>query len=237
MAIQRVTLLVLAFVLVPARPVQAVHHLMKVGEVLLSSGGDASIQFIELEDPFAESFPDGTYRLEVFDAAAQALGSVALDVPPQTTRFLVATGQAASAFQVGADAELSVALPMDGQACFSRTVGTKIHCLAWGCVDTLILASASTGASPPDGLSLQRQQTGVYQVAAPTPGADNAAGADVEPCPEPSRPVLVLAALLILCGERSLRWGSARGAQAAAGARCLPAATRARAIRLHGSSG
>jgi hypothetical protein len=182
-------------------PAPAGPQLMKVGEVLISSGGDSSIQYVEFEDPSAEALADGTFRLEVFDAAAQPLGNVGVDVPPQTTRFLVATSQAAAEFQVVADAELSVALPMDGQACIAETTGTKIHCLAWGCVDALVVPSAATGGWPTDGLSLQRQPAGAYQVAAPTPGAANVSGADSQACPEPSHFALTLVAMGVLLAQ------------------------------------
>jgi hypothetical protein len=181
-------LLALLVLVLPGRA-HAFHHLMKVGEVLLSAGGDPGVQYVELQDP-GEPFPDGTYDLEVFDADAQPVGTSVLGVPPGTTRYLVATAAAETEFGVTADAALTVALPEDGQACFSRTIGTMIHCLAWGCVDTLVTASASTGASPPDGSSLQRQGGDVYHVATPTPDAANVAGTLEEPCPEPSQLLL-----------------------------------------------
>jgi hypothetical protein len=192
MSIRCAALVLLALALVSPRPAHAIHHFMTVGEVLLSSGGDTGIQYVELEDLFPEPFPDGTYDLELFDADAQPIGTVELTVPPQTARLLVATAAAEAEFLADADAALTVALPADGQACFSRTSGQKIHCLAWGCVDTLVVPSASTGASPADGVSLQRQPTGTYHVAAPTPDADNVAGTDDVPCPEPGQAVLTL---------------------------------------------
>lgn len=159
----------------------AVDHLMKIAEVGLSKGGDPAVQFIELEDPFGESFPNNPYTLELFDADAGLLGSVSLTIPGGTTRYLVATAAADTAYGTTADAELTVSLPVDGQACFTR--GTfRIHCVAWGCVDTP-LVGAQRIPSPPDNMSAQRQSNGMYQLATPTPDADNQAGAMAAACP------------------------------------------------------
>jgi hypothetical protein len=82
------------------------------------------------------------------------------------------------------DATLSTTLPVDGQACFIGTGERKIHCVAWGCVNTKVTPATPLGASPADGMSLQRTPTGAaLTVAAPTPHVANSDGAMDEPCP------------------------------------------------------
>ncbi len=175
-----------------ASKAHAVDHLMRISEIGLSKGGDTTIQFVELEDTFGESFPNNPYTLELFDADGGSLGTVTLAIPASTTRYLVATANADAAYGTDADAGLTVALPADGQACFTR--GTfRIHCVAWGCINTAIVSGNSQRApSPPDDMSVQRQGNGTYQVATPTPGAANQAGTMAANCPtDPDAPPTV----------------------------------------------
>lgn len=170
----------------------AVDHLMRISEVGLSKGGDTTIQFIELEDEFGESFPNNPYTLELFDADGGSLGMLSLTIPASTTRYLVATAAADAAYGTTADVELTVALPTDGQVCFTR--GTfRIHCVAWGCVNTPIVSGQTQRVpSPPDDMSVQRQSNGTYQIATPTPDAANQAGTMAASCPtDPDAPPTV----------------------------------------------
>ncbi|HEX5057875.1 MAG TPA: hypothetical protein VFV99_00890 [Kofleriaceae bacterium] len=164
---------------------------MRVGEVLLSKNGDTGIQFIELEDPFGESFPS-SYTLQVFDAAGTQIGSsIALAVASGTTRMLIATAAAKTEFGTSANGPtLTVALSENGQACFARTGNVRIHCVAWGCINTFIVATAQSRApSPPDGQSAQIQSNGFYQLATPTPDTANTVGTTASNCPsEPDAP-------------------------------------------------
>ncbi len=154
----------------------AADHLMRIDEVMLSNQGSTASQFIEMEDP-GESFPSPPYTLNIFDAAGNSLGTVPLTIAAGTTRYLVATATAATQFGVTPNGTLAVALPANGQACFQRSL-FRIHCFAWGNVTSAIIASAggvnSTGASPPDGMSVQ-SISGVYTVGTPSPGAANSA--------------------------------------------------------------
>jgi MYXO-CTERM domain-containing protein len=171
-ALAAVTAVGLSFAASQAR---AADHNMKVSEVGLSKGGDATAQFIELDDPFAEPFPASTYDLGIFDAAGASLGAVPLvsaTLAANRTNFLVSTATANTKFGVTGNTLLTVTLPTNGQACFRRNGTTNIHCVAWGTITTLI-TGADTGASPPDGMSLQRQPSGSYAVATPTPKAVN----------------------------------------------------------------
>jgi hypothetical protein len=61
--------------LVAAGTAAADHHLMRVNEVLLSSGGDTSKQFVELLDSADEPFPTakGPYELACSMAPGQRL--------------------------------------------------------------------------------------------------------------------------------------------------------------------
>ena len=149
---------------------------MKISEVGLSKGGDATAQFIELDDPFAEPFPAATYDLAIFNAAGGSLGAVPLvssTVAANRTNFLVSTASADTKFGVTGNAVLTVTLPANGQACFRRNATDNIHCFAWGTITTLI-TGASTGPSPLDNQSVQRQTSGTYAVGTPTPKAANA---------------------------------------------------------------
>jgi hypothetical protein len=66
-------------------------------------------------------------------------------------------------------------------------------CLAWGCIQTQIVAGVMLRApSPPNDQSVQRQSNGTYQLATPTPDADNVAGTLAANCPtEPDAPPMV----------------------------------------------
>lgn len=153
----------------------AADHIAKVGEVMISNQGSTTSQFIEIEDPAGESFPNGPYSLTLFDAAGTAAGSVALTVPAGTTRLVVASAVAKTQFGLATATTLTVTLPANGQACFNRSSG-RIHCLAWGTVTSQITGTSGNGlgASPPDGMSLQLV-SGIYAVGTPTPGATNSA--------------------------------------------------------------
>jgi hypothetical protein len=199
-------LLALVLTLFPGRAL-AIHHLMTVAEVLLSFDGDGTVQYIELQDPIGEPFPDEDYDLDLYDTNAQPIGTVPLVVAPNTTRYWVATPAAELEFGETADAELTLALPAIGQACFAQVSGTRIHCLAWGCVATKVTGAAQ-GASPPDGSSLQKQGGNAYHVAVPTPNAANTAGTLEEPCPEPGQVLLTSIAAAALWARS--RW-AARG--------------------------
>jgi hypothetical protein len=168
------------------RPALAADHLMKISEVFLDDGGGA--QYIELNDngePLA-----GDYQVAVYDAdgssvgAAIALGDNLFD---EQGFFMIANAAAVTAFTLTGpgenDADLTVLLPAAGQVCFERTSGSRIHCLAWGCINTLV-GAPQRGASPPEGMSLSRPAVGAaYQITTPTPGAINDAG-DADPaCP------------------------------------------------------
>jgi len=168
----------------------AAHHRMTPSEVLLSSGGDDGIQYIELWDP-GEPFDSDPYVLAIYDVDGQLIDSVSFDVAAATTRLFVATAAADAEFGTTRDATLPVALPVEGQACFELGNGTKFGCLAWGCVNTVLTGSTNNGRgpAPPDGMTLQRVVDGLnvtYGVGDPTPDAENV---DVTPGPAcPSDP-------------------------------------------------
>ncbi len=154
----------------------AADHIAKVGEVMISKQGSTTSQFIEIEDPAGESFPNGPYSLTLFDAAGNPTGSVALTVPAGTTRLVIASVVAKTQFGLPtATTTLTVTLPANGQACFNRSSG-RIHCLAWGTVTSQVTGTSGNalGASPPDGMSLQLV-SGTYVLGTPSPGAANTA--------------------------------------------------------------
>jgi MYXO-CTERM domain-containing protein len=165
----------------------ATEHMMVVNEILISTGGDPSAQLIELWDIGDEPFPNATYAVDVFDAEGASLARVpapGISGGGGSRYYLLSTPGADSALGITADAPLTTALPEDGQACFIGTNDRRVHCVAWGCVNMKVTPATPLGASPADGMSLQRTPTGAdLTVAAPTPGAANATGTMDDPCP------------------------------------------------------
>jgi hypothetical protein len=164
---------------------RAADHLMKVSEVFLDDGTGA--QYVEINDNGEPLTAGAPYHIAVYDADGSPLGTVVLpDLPANQGFYVIANDAAVASFGlVGdqVDAELTVLLPVDGQVCFERSTNTRIHCVAWGCINTVV-GSPNRGASPPEGSSLSRPAVGTaYQVADPTPSTVNAAG-DADPaCP------------------------------------------------------
>jgi hypothetical protein len=180
------TWLVVAVIACASTPVFAAEHLMRINEILRSKNGDTGVQFVELKDLSigGESFPLGPYQLEVFDAAGVSIGSTSLTITPTpATGRYIATVAADTAFATTHQDLLATVLPEHGQACFEDNANTKIHCLAWGCITHFVVAvGESRTATPPDGMSAQRQGDGTYQIGTPTPDADNVAGTAMVPC-------------------------------------------------------
>jgi len=176
----------LATILLASSPAlaQRMHHVMRISEILFSDGGDDAVQYVELFDANGEPFPDGTYELDVYDVDGALADSMNIDVPPDTGRFYVATAAADAVFGPNGNAELTVALPAEGQVCFERTNGDKIACTSWGCINTVVngLYDTSSGAPPPDGMSLSRQADNTYELTNPTPKAANEAGNAAPAC-------------------------------------------------------
>src|SRR5688572_14430923 len=139
----------------------AAEHLMHVGEVMISNNNDTNIRFIELADPGLEPFPNPPYKVVVYNASGNLVETVNLTVAASTQRMYIATAQADTMFAKTRDGTLTMALPVDGQACFENGGGAKIHCLAWGCVTTLVTVGASRAPSPASGSSAQRQSNGM----------------------------------------------------------------------------
>jgi hypothetical protein len=175
-----IPLLVTAALLVPAPAAMADHHLMKVSELMLSSGGNPAAQLVELRDDFAEPFPASLepYKLVVYDGAGAKVGAQELSAAPfrNTIEPYLLASEAAGLGAVR-DAALTVALPAgSGQVCFTRQpIESRVHCVAYGCPASP-LSGAEVGAAPGDGQSLQRADSGL-SVGAPTPKVANVAGA------------------------------------------------------------
>jgi MYXO-CTERM domain-containing protein len=173
-----------AAVLLASSPALAAHHVMRVSEILLSEGGDDAVQYVELTDMNAESFPNDPYKLVTYDVDGAELESMDLTIGAGTARYYVATTAADAVFGPDGEAELTIALPTEGQLCFELNDGTKISCISWGCINTVVTAMYDTGegAPPPDGMSLQRQGDGSYNLGEPTPDANNAVGTPAAAC-------------------------------------------------------
>lgn len=180
--------IVVTVTLAAAAPALANDHLARVNEVMLSSDGDAAAQFVEIEDPAGEEFPDGGYGLFVYEAdgVTQAHYQAIVIAPGATSRMTLATEAARAQFGLeleGGNPELVInlgsPLPANGTACF-RKQGVDLSCLTWGAATPPIaLNSQLAGPAPADGESLQRQAAGdCTALGAPTPQATNA----VLPC-------------------------------------------------------
>jgi hypothetical protein len=209
-------LIVVSALLLGAVPAaQASFHLMRVNEVMLSTGGNTGAQFVELIDPADEQFPAsaGPYKLVVYDGSGAKLGehvisTTLLQGRDNTQPLLISTAAADAALGVKGDEVLDVALPATGQLCYSaRSTDSAVSCVAWGCIATAVNSSAIRVPAPTDGESVQRQgiDTSVFQVAGPTPKAANVAGTAAEPCPAGSGPSNVFT----IKGSKSLKNGSA----------------------------
>jgi hypothetical protein len=174
-------------------PAQASFHLMRVNEVMLSTGGDSSAQFVELIDPSDEPFPSSTgpYKIVVYDAAGAKLGAHTISTTllqgrDNTQPLLISTAAADAALGVTGDERLDVALPATGQLCYTAgSSESAIDCIAWGCITTPADSGLTRVPAPADGQSVQLQSASgsAFQLAQPTPKAQNAAGSTGEPCP------------------------------------------------------
>jgi hypothetical protein len=173
--------LALAVVLIAAPTASADHHLMKVNELSLSSGGNPSAQFVELKDDFNEPFPNTNlpYQLAVFDGSGAPVGSPQDLGNPFMTRdntqpFLIAS----AASGLPGDATLALTLPQGaGQVCFASGTFGRVHCVAYGCPATRLSSTGGSqaGLAPADGQSLQRIGSSLA-LGAPTPKATNTGG-------------------------------------------------------------
>jgi hypothetical protein len=175
-----ITIMTSVSLLAIAVPVQADEHFTEVSELLLDDDGDGSIQYVELIDPEAEEFPE-EYQLSIYDEVGDLVGTVPIDPPPGTTRYLVATAAAEEMFDVTADAPLTQALPSEGQVCFDALEDGEtetVACLDWGCAEGLVtpMFANGHGRAPDSGMSLQLQDSGAYHVSHPTPDAPNVSG-------------------------------------------------------------
>jgi Ca2+-binding RTX toxin-like protein len=192
----RPALLAALLLLAGAVPAEASFHMLRINELLLSNGGDASSQFVELKDSSAEPFPPtfGPYKLVVYDAGGTRLGAHVLNgtalAANGTDPYLVSTAAANEDFSVTGDETLDVALPAaGGQVCYtSGESESPISCLAWGCPTTHVHAQGEKFQVPADGRSLQLTDISGHHfvVAAPTPKAENAAtGTSAGTCATP----------------------------------------------------
>jgi hypothetical protein len=195
-------------------PAQASFHLMHVNEVMLSTGGNANAQFVELIDPSDEPFPSGTgpYKVVVYDGAGAKLGAHTISTAllqgrDNTQPLLISTAASDAALGVTGDEALDVALPSTGQLCYTAgSSESAIDCVAWGCITSPAGSPLTRVPMPPDGRSVQRQSDSTFQLAQPTPKAQNVAGSSAEPCPGSTPPSNAFS----VKGTKSLATGAVR---------------------------
>ncbi|MFN2425868.1 MAG: hypothetical protein ABR587_05425 [Candidatus Binatia bacterium] len=160
----------------------------RINEVMLAAAdGSSNVRFVELLNDRDDNFGAGSapYKLVTYDSAgtrlhAQTLSTASLQNRDDTKPYLVATGSAVSQFGLTKnDAILSIPLPEQGQLCFTATdAEEKVDCVGWPCIAEPGDTNTTPIPAPPPGESSQRQGiTGqLFQVAEPTPGANNFAG-------------------------------------------------------------
>jgi len=171
-------------------PAYANDHFARVNEVMLSFGGDATKQFVEIEDTANEAFAGGGYTLFVYaaDGSTQAHNQQ-LALSPGTMRITLASASAFTQFGLAVKTtppdvvlNLGDTIPTNGTACFRKS-GVDLHCLSWGAATAPSQTPTNgrvAGAAPMDSMSIQRQPT-CAGVGAPTPNATNA----TLPCADP----------------------------------------------------
>lgn len=151
--------------------------------------------FVELrksggtEIPPEDQFPDESapYRIVAYDGDGARIGGHTISPSLLRNQFRMLFSDTHGA----ANDTLGIDLPAVGQLCFTQGAGElPVTCVAWGCIASPVQAGITRVAAPPGGLSQQRQGSGseVFHVAAPTPGAENIAGTEQEPCPAEPEP-------------------------------------------------
>ncbi len=173
-------------------PAYAIDHFARMNEILLSYGGDATKQIVEIEDLQNESFAGGGYTLFVYEAnGVDQAHFQNLILNPGVMRITLGTSSAFQQFGLSVGntpptifVNLSGELPANGTACF-RKQGVDLHCMSWGTATPPAQAPTNgrvAGPAPTDSMSIQRQATGnCAGIGAPTVNAVNA----VLPCMDP----------------------------------------------------
>lgn len=167
-----------AALLIPSAA-DAADHVMRVNEVLLDGGGGE--QYIELHDANPESLPAPPYTLKIYNSSGTMTETVTLTgiTAGAGVYYLVGNTAADTTYTTAVfDAALTMALPNPGQACFENGSNTKLHCVAWGCGQTMLTATTShAGMVPSSTMSLSLPTAGgPLQFATPTPDAANSSG-------------------------------------------------------------
>jgi hypothetical protein len=191
----RIAATVVFVLLLGAVPAQATFHQMRVNEVMLSTGGNPSAQFVELLDPADEPFPStaGPYKIVVYDASGAKLGAHTISTAllqgrDNTKPLLISTAASDAAFGVAGDEQLEVPLPSVGQVCYTAgSSESAFDCVAWGCISAPAASRLTRVPVPADGQSVQLQDLSgsTFQLAQPTPKAQNVPGTTAAPCANP----------------------------------------------------
>lgn len=158
---------------------------------MLSFGGDATKQLVEIEDTVNEAFAGGGYTLFVYEADGSTQAhNQNLALSPGTMRITLASASAFTQFGLAIKTSppnvilnLNGELPAAGTACFRKS-GVDLHCLSWGVAIPPATAPTNgivAGPAPGDGMSIQRQPSNCAGIGAPTADAANAS----LPCMDP----------------------------------------------------
>jgi hypothetical protein len=186
-AVNRATIWIAAAILAAAGPARAGVSGWQLSEVLPAGpGGDPQVRYVELSAPSGGCW-FSTTRLDAYDAAGAALGSVA--PLSQTTCFgadtylVLGTAEAGQAYGFTPDHLQVPPLPAAaGQLCFASSA-TRYDCVRWGAVTAPVhgilgAGDDSSAPAPPAGMALARVATTYvvaddWALATPTPRGPN----------------------------------------------------------------
>jgi Tol biopolymer transport system component len=168
---------------------------MRVNEVMLSHGGSAEAQFVELlgiaDQPFWSE--EGPYGIGVFNAentriAQHNFPEAFLAGRDTSTPILISSAAADSALGTTRDlpTDLPLSLPTGaGRVCFTAENGVvAVSCVAYGCTVRPLPARTDEAPVPPSGKSIQRQgiTSTSWLIASPTAKLANVPGAAAQVC-------------------------------------------------------
>lgn len=147
-------------------PALASFHLAEIDEVLVGYGGDAGVQFVEIEMLAGGQNLVAGSKLAAFDASGAFL-SVVLTVGSNVAsgagrRWIMATSDFETVSGLAADFLFAGGLPSDGMVCWGKPVNQQtpsnyVDCVSYGAFTGVgNVHTASPNASRPVGRSLRR---------------------------------------------------------------------------------
>ena len=125
---------VLILALAVAAPAVASFHLMKIMEVFPGTVSDPNAQYVMIRSYAAGQSFLGSHKIHVYNASGTEVAGSPFTFPgsvangPDQMEVLIATGEAASLFNLTADLTMTAVLPLaGGMVCYDA-----IDCVSWG---------------------------------------------------------------------------------------------------------